>query len=422
MGGLPPKPSMETHNTIQQVATDGYGKLLAIVASKTWDLALAEDALGEAFHAALRQWPIEGLPRAPEAWLLSVARRRLMDEHRRHQTRQNSETSLEIETELAAIAVVDELADLPVIPDERLKLLFVCAHPAIDPGVRTPLMLQVVLGLDAARIASAFLVAPSAMGQRLVRAKTKIRAARIPFRIPEKAEWPERIEFILEAIYAAYGTGWEDVTGMSGSGLSSEAISLARVLVCLVPDEPEALGLLALLLHCEARQSARRDLAGNYVPLAQQDTALWNRPLMEEAEALLHRASTSRQHGRFQLEAAIQSAHAHRAVTGKTNWPVIVTLYRELLLHAPSIGGHVAYAAALHQSGNSQAALDELSTIPQETVTSYQPYWAVTAHALLGLKRLNESRAAFQHAAGLTQDEATRRFLLQQCPPEAKSL
>jgi predicted RNA polymerase sigma factor len=235
-----------------------------------------------------------------------------------------------------------------IFPDERLKLLFVCAHPAIDEAARTPLMLQAVLGLDAARIASAFLVAPAAMSQRLVRVKAKIRDAAIEFRVPEARELPSRLDAVLEAIYAAYGSGWDDVAGADArrQGLAEEAIWLGRLVVRLLPEAPEGRGLLALMLYCEARRPARRDAGGGYVPLSQQDVARWSGPMIDEAEAMLAGAAQAGTPGRFQLEAAIQSAHAQRARTGRTDWEAIALLYEGLLRYAPSIGARVGHAEA----------------------------------------------------------------------------
>ena len=415
---------METESAIQEIARDCYSRLLAIVASRTYDLAVAEDALGDAFHAALRQWPNEGVPRSPEAWLLAVAKRRLMDEQRRKSTRDEAELLLCVTVELDVLEAANRPDHSSVVPDERLKLLFVCTHPAIDVAARTPLMLQVVLGLDAARIASAFLVAPSALSQRLVRAKAKIRSARIPFTVPEGPELADRLESVLEAIYAAYGAGWDDAVIADGPRreLTGEAIWLARVLAQLMPDEPESLGLLALLLYCEARQPARRDERGNYIPLKEQNTSLWSRITISEAEGFLSSASRHKRPGRFQLEAAIQSAHASRAFTGSTPWSAIVELYRELLRIAPTIGAHVAYSGALLQSGDPQAAFRELESIAQSDFTNYQPYWAAKAQTLFALGNPSEASAAAERAAGLTQDAAVRRFLIKLVPPSSGGL
>src|SRR5262245_13640609 len=257
-----------TSLAIESVVRDSYGRLVAYLAARSGDVAGAEDALGDAFVAALKRWSMEGIPEKPEAWLLHVARNRMIDAARRTEVRQKSETFLQqIAEEAQAVANAHEH-----FPDERLKLLFVCAHPAIDSASRTPLMLQAVLGVDAARIASAFLVSPAAMSQRLVRAKNKIRDAGIPFLVPEPPELSERASFVLDAIYAAYTTGWESLmeTASTHHDLAGEAILLGRMLAQLMPREPEAHGLLSLMLHCEARRQARYTRTGKFVPLDQQ--------------------------------------------------------------------------------------------------------------------------------------------------------
>src|SRR5262245_42703865 len=277
--------------TAEAVARRSYGKLVAILAARTRDVAGAEDALSEAFAAALAEWPARGVPRAPEAWLLTVARRKLVDAARRRQIRDESVADLALLAEELGPAA-DEEAQLP---DERLRLMFTCAHPAIDAGVRAPLILQTVLGFDAGAIASAFLVAPATMAQRLVRAKSRIRQAGIPFRVPERAELAERLDAVLDAIYAIYAEGWSDPAGTEARrrNLADEGIWLGRLVASLLPGEPEVLGLLALMLYAEARRNARRDAQGEYVPLAQQDPAAWDPPLIDEAEALLLRASSA---------------------------------------------------------------------------------------------------------------------------------
>jgi len=314
--------------------------------------------------------------------------------------------------ELLDRAQTDDLR-VPAFADERLKLLFVCAHPAIDAAARTPLMLQTVLGLDAARIASAFLVAPAAMSQRLVRVKAKIRDAGITFEVPASRELPDRVDSVLEAIYAAFGSGWEDVAGSDPRrrGLADEAIWLGRLVTALMPEEPEALGLLALMLHCEARRPARRDLQGRYVPLDRQDVALWSPVMIDEAETILADAAGTGRPGRFQLEAAIQSAHARRAVTGRTDWDAIALLYEGLLLCAPTIGARVGHAAALARARGDEAGLAALEAIHDDALVSYQPYWALRAHLLKHLGRADEAGQAFLRALGLTEDDGVRAFL-----------
>jgi RNA polymerase sigma-70 factor (ECF subfamily) len=296
-----------------------------------------------------------------------------------------------------------------------LKLLFVCAHPAIDPAMHTPLMLQTVLGLDAARIAGAFLVSPKTMGQRLVRAKTKIRDGGIQFEVPQEGELPQRLDAVLEAIYAAFGIGWDDMAGVDqrGRDLAEEAIWLARVLLQLMPSEPEARGLLALMLHCEARRSARRGADGRYIPLSEQDTKQWSLPLIEEAERHLAEASKYKRSGRFQLEAAIQSVHADRVRSGRTEWLAIARFYEQLMRISPTLGTRTGYAAAIADGNGPGAGLTVLDAIALDDVSGYQPYWAVRAHLLHMLGKASEAADAFDRAIGLAEDPAVREFLLQ---------
>ena len=302
-----------------------------------------------------------------------------------------------------------------VFPDERLALLFVCAHPAIDEGMRTPLMLQTVLGLDAARIAAAFVVPAATMGQRLVRVKTKIRDAGIRFEEPAPHELPSRLGSVLEAIYAAYGSGWDDVAGADTRrrGLAEEAIWLGRLVTRLAPDEPETHGLLALMLHCEARRGARRDPAGGYVPLRQQDATAWSWPTIEEAEGILLQAARAGKPGRFQLEAAVQSAHAERGITGRTDWAAIALLYAGLIRIAPTVGATVAHAAALAEVEGAARGLAALDAVPADATAAYQPFWALRAHLLGRLRRVDEAAAAYARAIDLSEDRAVRDFLVE---------
>jgi RNA polymerase sigma-70 factor (ECF subfamily) len=300
-------------------------------------------------------------------------------------------------------------------PDERLKLLFVCAHPAIDPAMHTPLMLQTVLGLDAARIAGAFLISPQTMGQRLVRAKTKIRDGGIRFEIPQHHELPQRLDAVLEAIYAAFGIGWSDMAGADqcGRDLADEAVWLARVLLQLMPDEAEVRGLLALMLHCEARRAARRGPKGQYIPLSDQDAKQWSRPLIEEAERHLADAAEHGRSGRFQLEAAIQSVHAERARSGRIEWAAIALFYERLIRISPTLGTRTGYAAAIAEANGPEAGLAVLDAIELDLVSEYQPYWAVRSHLLRRLGQMTEALDAYDRAIGLAEDPAVKDFLLQ---------
>ena len=398
----------DAERAIEAVARDSYGRLVAYLAARWHDVAGVEDALADAFLAALRTWPQNGVPDKPEAWLFATARHRLIDRARHERMR--GETLEELRH---AVRETEEISEGTVFPDERLKLLFVCAHPAIDPGVHTPLMLQVVLGLDAVTIAGAFLTLPATMGQRLARAKRKIRDTRIAFEVPDGRDLPHRLGAVLEAIYAAYGSGWDDVAGADPRrrGLTDEAIWLARVLLDLMPEEPEARGLLALMLYCEARRQARRGEDGGYVPISEQDTRLWSMPLIEEAERILAAAASQKRVGRFQLEAALQSAHVERARSGRIDWQGIAVLYEGLVREAPTVGAFVGRAAAVAEARGSAAGLTLLDGIPPDIVKIYQPYWAVRAHLLQRLGRRPESLDAFDRAIGLTEDEAIRTFL-----------
>ena len=388
-------------------ARESYGRLVASLAARWRDVARAEDALGDALVAALETWPRTGVPDTPDAWLLTAARRRLVDGARHASVAAAAEPDLTLMHDERGTAASS-------LPDDRLTLLFVCAHPAIDESARTPLMLQVVLGLDAARIASAFLVAPATMSQRLVRVKAKIRDAGIRFEIPGPAELPPRLDAVLDAIYAAYGSGWEDVAGADPRrrGLADEAIWLGRLVVRLLSDAPEAHGLLALMLHCEARRGARRNGAGGYVPLTEQDVTRWSRPLIEEAERVLVDAARFRTPGRFQLEAAIQSAHAQRALTGATDSEAIALLYEGLVRTAPTLGARVAHAAALAEARGPAAGLAALDAIATDTAATYQPYWALRGHVLKALGRSPEAHDAYARAIGLSEDNAAREFLM----------
>jgi RNA polymerase sigma-70 factor (ECF subfamily) len=402
----------DAHRAAEAAARESYGRLVAYLSARSRDVAAAEDALGDAFGAALEVWPRDGVPANPEAWLIAVARRRLIDDARHARVQAEAATTLRLAAERRQAIQGGRNDD--AFPDERLKLMFVCAHPSVDAGAQAPLMLQTVLGLDAARIASAFVVAPTAMGQRLVRAKARIRDAGIPFEVPGPEELPDRLAPVLAAIYAAFGAGWEDVTGADPRRrcLAPEAIWLARILVKLVPDEPEARGLLALLLHCESRRPARLSPAGEYIPLTEQDTTLWDRPMIDEAERELGQAAGRLAIGRYQLEAAIQSAHAHRAFSGSTDWEAIGLLYEGLVRLSPGLGARAGRAAALGSARGPSVGLATLDEIDSRSVLNYQPYWAVRAHLLERLGRVDDARESYSRAIGLCEERPVRDFLI----------
>ncbi|MBJ3783435.1 RNA polymerase sigma factor [Devosia sediminis] len=391
----------------ERVARESYGRLLAYLAARTRDVAGGEDALAEAFATALETWPREGVPDNPEAWLLTVARRRQTDAIRRSTTRRHGEAHLSL--------IQDELDDLAMshdaIPDRRLALMFACAHPQIDPAMRAPLILQTILGLTAADIGAAFLVPPATMGQRLVRAKTRIGELGIGFEIPDILALPERLDGVLEAIYAAYAKGWSDLAD-EGSALATEAIWLGRLVVALAPDAPEPKGMLALMYYSHARRAARRDSAGAYVPLEAQDTALWDQDAIAMAEALLRDASTAGPTGRCQIEAAIQSAHVARRLSGQDNWPVIVQLYDILLAMTGSPVVQLNRAAALAQAKDPVVALASMENLATDKrMAEYQPYWALRGHLLAQIGDTAGAHDALTLAMGLSMDPAIRDWL-----------
>ena len=399
----------EARAAAEKAARQSYGRLLAILSARTRDIAASEDALADAFARALERWPADGVPDQPEAWLLSVARRRTLDAWRHSRVQDDAAQTLL----LLADEVGTDATGGDAVPDERLRMLFVCAHPAIDAAARAPLMLQTVLGLDAARMAGAFLSAPATMGQRLVRAKARIRAAGIPFEYPRAQDLPERLRDVLDGIYAAYGTGWDEVDGADATprGLTAEAIDLGRILCGLMPGEPEPLGLLALMLFCESRAAARRGDAGDYVPLDVQDTARWNHTLRDQAERALRAAAAMNAPGAYQMEAAIQSAHCARRLGAQVPPEAMVALYDGLLALRPSIGARVSRACALGAASGPAEGLRALDALAPGDVADYQPYWAARAHLLGQAGRADEARQAYARAAGLSTSAAVRTHL-----------
>lgn len=399
--------STEAARAAEQAARSSYGRLLALLVARTRDIPAAEDALAEALSAALQSWRRTGVPREPDAWLMTVARNHLRNAARHQAVVDASAADL-------AVLLDEAVPEAASLPDRRLALMLVCAHPAIDAAVRTPLMLQVVLGLDAARIAAAFALPAATMGQRLSRAKAKIRDAGLRFELPDAADLPGRLEEVLDAIYAAFGIGWDDLPAEADAqaGLADEALFLGRLLVSLLPAEPEPQGLLALMLYCHARRDARRDAQGRFVSLAAQDARLWRRDTLIEAEGWLTAAARAGRFGRYQCEAAIQSVHIQRPLTGRTNHEALLTLYGLLMAHAPSLGAAVGQAATLLEAGRAAEAQSQLQALDAAQAEAYQPYWVVRARTLAALGDAEASAAALQRALALTRDTAVREYLL----------
>lgn len=380
----------------ERAARDSYGRLVALLAASTGDLAQAEDALADAFERALTTWPADGVPRAPDAWLLTVARNRLRDVWRSAAVRRSA--PLDDSCAPAAPDGVD--VDPDAIEDRRLALLFVCAHPAIAPDVRTPLMMQTVLGLDSQVVARAFAVSPGAMQQRLVRAKRRIARARIPFVVPDRRSMPERLPAVLEAVYGCAAVTWRQ----DGRELAGEAQHLAVVLASLLDDDAEAWALAALV----TLSLARRQAGDAFVPLDEQDPSTWDEHLVAEGESYLRRATRPGPPGRFRLEAAIQAVHCDRRRTGVVDWTALRTLYRALDAVAPSLGSRTALAVVVGRLDGPEAGL---AALPPEPVPAFQPWWAARGDLLARAGRPDEAADAFARAAALSDDDAVRDYL-----------
>ncbi|MGI3782784.1 MAG: RNA polymerase sigma factor [Janthinobacterium lividum] len=403
MTALGGTPTDDAAATAERAARASYGRLVALLAGSTGDLALAEDALGDAFAQALTSWPRTGVPARPEAWLLTVARNRQRDVWRSAAERRRAWLE-EVEDVADPLTLLDAL-DPDALPDRRLQLLFVCAHPAIDASVRTPLMLQAVLGFGAAEIGTAFAVPASTMAQRLVRAKRRIRDGRIPFTVPPRESLQARLPAVLEAVYGCHV--------LERGPLAGEARFLAVTLAELLRDQPEAWGLAALVTLGAARAQAG---GAPYVPLEEQDPHTWDAALTRAGETYLDRAGT---HpgvpGRFRLEAAVSAVHAGRARTGRTDWAALEALYEALLVVAPTLGAQVAAASVAGRLHGPAAGLERLDgLLDHPAMVRFQPWWAVRAHLLAASGHPEQARAAYERAAELADDESVRTYLRRQ--------
>lgn len=379
-------------------ARAGYGRLVAWFACRWGSIADAEDALSEVYLSALETWPRDGVPRNPDAWLMTAAKRSMLKAARYRKVRENPAAT--------SILASEEPVDMSfAVPDERLRLMLVCAHPAIDPSIHTALMLQCVLGLDARRIARLFMVAPEAMAKRLVRAKAKIKEAGIRFEVGDATELPKRMQAVLEAIYACY-SAQAVYEASTETDLSEDAVYLARLVSTLAPDDPEGVGLLALLLFREARKAAQFTDDGRFVPLDEQDPRRWSRALIAEDNTLLARAYGLGLIGPFQVEAAIQSAHCSRRPGDVAPWQAIARMYEGLIALGPTIAARIGHALAVAKAtGRPEDGLAEFNRLDPDRLSRHQSWWAARAYLLDSAGRSEEACSCYREARALSSDE-----------------
>jgi len=398
--------------TVEAVVREEWGYILATLVGHVRDLDLAEDVLQDAAVAALQHWPTSGVPQHPRAWLLQTARRKAIDRFRRDARFEAKRKELEALVALGEQPGGDETEETVV--DERLSLIFTCCHPALGEQARVALTLRTLGGLTTTEIARAFLVPEITMAQRLVRAKRKIKAANIPYHVPPPHLWPERLESVLSVVYFIFNEGYRATSGvrLTRADLCDEAIRLGHILVALAPREPEAVGILALMLLHDARRDARTDAEGNLVTLEHQDRSLWNREQIDDGDRLLREALAMKRPGPYQLQAAISAVHAVANSYSETDWVEITALYRKLFELQPSAVVRLNEAVAISFAESAEAGLRVLAELDgQEAMENYQPYHAARADLLRRVGRREEAAEAYLRAARLSQNEAERRFL-----------
>jgi RNA polymerase sigma-70 factor, ECF subfamily len=388
---------------IGRIFREESGQSVAVLIRAFGDIDVAEDAVQDAFAVALRKWPRDGLPPNPGGWITTTARNRAIDRLRRESRR------WELLSEAAVLSPGNDDPSIPeeggLVQDDRLRLIFTCCHPALSTEAQVALTLRLLGGLSTKEVARSFLVAEPTMAQRLVRAKRKIKAARIPYRVPEDHELSDRLGPVLAVVYLVYNAG---LSSPAEPGLCSEAIRLARILATLMPDEPEVAGLLALLLLTESRRGSRMRPDGSLVLLGEQDRRRWDRALIEEGQAIVRRCLRRNQPGAYQLQAAINAVHADAATVEQTDWSQIVALYDQLLAVAPTPVVALNRAIAI---GEVQGPAAALALVDELDLDNYHPFHATRADLLRRLGRNSEAAATYERAAAMAPTDAERDFL-----------